>query len=399
MSDSNQSAAATTAAEPKSEPQPQNPLKTPRQCRYIRTGGDQCRGRALTGNHYCHSHKQNRQPTFAGVKGYDRVAFLEDHASIELVTSQIMQGLLDRTVEPDRARAAASLLTVSNTTVRDRLAHERWLLRNKLPLPEQVEETIRLDCDELAPEKEYRGPTGTFEPQWSVSKYIYEQQCEQAGKPSPTCAADFPASGWLTEDEIKETPADFAARYEARIAELKRQRKEEDQAEAAAAAHAQHRQQNDGDQNGAAQNNHEPQAEASEPQPESQQTTSEPQPETSPETTLDLNAVAEPERLSVPCTLSPAPCKGVPAPGHYQSICSKQITCRTYPPMGTSPRPPKASDSHQERAAKTPTSPTRPAAKRKGSSPRPLPILSFDEQATRYFARSESHRATPSTLP
>jgi hypothetical protein len=206
----------TTAA----ETEPQNPLRKPRQCRHLKTGGEQCRNRALIGHHFCQSHKFNRHPTFAGVKGYDRVAFLEDHASIQLSLSQVMQGLLDRSVAPPIARTFFYGCSVANATLRDLRAHERWLLEHKLPLPEPVEETVRLDGDELAPDREYRGPGDTFEPQWSFSKFRYEQLCSRLGRPMPTCAADFPASGWLTEDEIAEDPRAWDQRYQARIANL-----------------------------------------------------------------------------------------------------------------------------------------------------------------------------------
>lgn len=57
-----------------------NPFTAPRRCRYIKTSGEQCKGRAMLGNHYCYCHKQNRNPRMAPVHGYDRVAFLEDTA-------------------------------------------------------------------------------------------------------------------------------------------------------------------------------------------------------------------------------------------------------------------------------------------------------------------------------
>jgi hypothetical protein len=202
------------------EPTPINPTKKPRQCRFIKTNGEQCRSGAMTGNHYCFSHKFNRKPSFTGVRGYDRVAFLEDSASIQLILSQVLQGLLDHLVDPNTARSAFYGCSVAAGMVRFEHARERWLAENKQPVPEQVTETTKSeDSEPLAPEKEYRGPTGTFEPQWSFAKYLYEQQCEQAGKPKPTCAADFPASGWLTEDEIKEGPDAFNERLNARSLE------------------------------------------------------------------------------------------------------------------------------------------------------------------------------------
>jgi len=213
-----------TEPTPAAEPQPANPMRKQRQCRYIKTSGEQCRAQAMTGNHYCYSHKYNRRPTFTGVKGYDRVAFLEDAASIQLALSQTMQGLLDRDLDHNTARAVFYGCAVASGLVRLDFVRERWLTENKQPIPGQVTETSKSeDSEPLAPEHEYRGPSGVFEPQWSFSKYLYEQQCEEMGQPKPTCAADFPASGWLTDDEVAEDPEDFAKRYRTRKLKLSEQ--------------------------------------------------------------------------------------------------------------------------------------------------------------------------------
>jgi hypothetical protein len=329
---------ATTAA---ADPEPQNlknPLRKTRQCQYIRAGGERCRANALTGSHYCHSHKYNRKPSLTGVKGYDRVGFLEDTASIQLCCSQILQGVFDRTVDNATARTSFYGLSVATSALRDLRAHERWLAQNKLPLPEQVSETVREDGEEMAPEKEYRGPSGTFEPQWSVSKYMYEQQCEKAGIPKPTCADDFPESGWLTEDEVTEDPHEFAERYRARLKEIDRLRKEFEDAVAAL---------NEGP--------------TSKPKPkeaaietdEDEDPVPEPAPSTAPDSTndsapsstggLDLNAATE---VPVPGARQPLPGKAQPmahnpaAPvlkkRHYYRKSSKQTTSQpqTHPHPG-----------------------------------------------------------------
>ena len=197
------------------------PTTKPRRCRYIKTAGDQCRAKAMTGNHYCYSHKYNRMPTFAGVKGYDRVAFLEDAASIQLILSQAMQGLLERSLDHHSARSMFYGCQVASGLVRLDMLNQRWLAENNQSIPEQVTETTKSENSEpLGVDEEYRGPTGTFEPQWSFSKYLYEQQCEEMGQPKPTCAADFPASGWLTDEEVKEDPEEFVKRYRARRLKL-----------------------------------------------------------------------------------------------------------------------------------------------------------------------------------
>jgi hypothetical protein len=171
----------------------------------------------MTGNHYCFSHKYNSKPAFTGVKGYDRVAFLEDAASIQLILSQAMQGLLDRTLDHHSARSMFYGCAVATGLVRLDMMNQRWLAENKQPFPEPVAETTNNESFEpLGVDEEYRGPTGTFEPQWSWSKYLYEKECEELGQIRPTCAADFPASGWLTEEEMKETNEEWAKRTKGR---------------------------------------------------------------------------------------------------------------------------------------------------------------------------------------
>jgi hypothetical protein len=221
MSDT--TAAETTAAETQAHtPGPATTTHTrhgKRRCRYIRTAGEQCDGPAMTGKHYCWHHDQNRNPKLANIPGYSRINFLEDTASIQLSISQAMQGLLDHTIEVDRARAIFFAASVSNSVLRTVIMQRRWSAEHKQPTPEPVTETTMVDREPLGPDQEYRGPNNTFEPQWSFAKYLYEQQCEQAGRPKPTCAEDFPASGWLTEDEIKEGPDAFNERLNARSLE------------------------------------------------------------------------------------------------------------------------------------------------------------------------------------
>ena len=244
MSDTSAAAAPAPGRQPHSNsqtsstPHPQNPLNRPRQCRYIKTSGEQCRANALKGNHYCHCHKLNRKPTFAGVRGYDRVAFLEDTASVVLSVSQIMQGLLEGAVEPRIATAAFYGGSVALSAARLNFARERWLHHTSQSLPEQVAETVREDGDELAPDREYKGPDQVHQPQWSFSKYRYEQECERLGKPKPTCDADYPPSGWLTEAELEEQKTDPKAmceRYDARIRELEKEKAARDAQETAEA--------------------------------------------------------------------------------------------------------------------------------------------------------------------
>lgn len=139
------------------------------------------------------------------------------------MVSQTMQGLLDHVVDQGAARTVFYGCQVASGLVRLDMLRERWLAESRQPAPESVTETTLVDLEQLAPDEEYRGPSGIFEPQWSMAKYLYEQECERVGRPKPTSAADFPASGWLTEEEITEDPDEFNDRYRAQIDELGKQ--------------------------------------------------------------------------------------------------------------------------------------------------------------------------------
>ncbi|HEX4066702.1 MAG TPA: hypothetical protein VHZ09_11825 [Acidobacteriaceae bacterium] len=204
-------------SEPNPSAEKEQPLLPKQRCRHIKTGGEQCRSLAMTGNHYCWHHRWYRKPHYTGVKGYDRVAFLEDVASVQLILSQSMQGLIDRTLDPTMARTLFYGCQVASGLVRLDMNHQRWLVENKQQPEEPVREATDIGTDPLAPAQEYRGPDGQFEPYWSFSKYMYEQQCEQAGRPKPTCPADMPPSGWMDEEEYFEDPAEWNQRYDEKI--------------------------------------------------------------------------------------------------------------------------------------------------------------------------------------
>jgi len=85
------------SASPVPEPKPH--------CRAIKTDGHRCRGLALDGLHLCYHHFHHRHPALAD-KDHISVPLLEDHASIQLVMTQIVHGLFAHTLDPVRARTA-----------------------------------------------------------------------------------------------------------------------------------------------------------------------------------------------------------------------------------------------------------------------------------------------------
>ncbi len=88
------------------EPGARIPEPEPRpQCRAIKTDGTRCNGIVLKGLHLCWSHFHHRHPALAD-KDHISIPLLEDHASIRLVMTQIVHGLLSMKLDPARAKAA-----------------------------------------------------------------------------------------------------------------------------------------------------------------------------------------------------------------------------------------------------------------------------------------------------
>ena len=82
------------------------PCNLPRpHCRAIKTDGTRCNGLVLKGLHLCWSHFHHRHPALAD-KDHISIPLLEDHASIRLVMTQIVHGLLSMKLDPARAKAA-----------------------------------------------------------------------------------------------------------------------------------------------------------------------------------------------------------------------------------------------------------------------------------------------------
>jgi hypothetical protein len=209
---------AAEAAEPKKKFDPENPdPNIIRACRSLTTRGIPCRQRAVKGQDFCVRHFERNKINLS-ISDQVAVPLLEDDSAIQLMLTKILSGLLNGQIQGSIASKAIYCCQVANST----LARAERKKSGDKPAPVE-EPVVELHFDYagnlVGPREEYRGPTGTFEPQWSFAKYLYEQQCEQAGKPKPTCAADYPESGWLTEEEIKEGPDVFNERLNARSLE------------------------------------------------------------------------------------------------------------------------------------------------------------------------------------
>ncbi len=194
--------------------------KPKRRCRCLRTNGIQCNSWTL-GDHgnFCYTHSHYRHPECPRKGSKIVMPLLEDHSAIQLVLSQLAHGIFSGALDNASARTLAYICQVAAFTL------PRPAAPNAKSAPATIQEPVAEivttpDGEHLAPIEKYQGPTGTFEPQWSFSKYMYEKQCEELGQPKPTCAADYPASGWLTEEEMKEDPEEWIKRTQAHKLEL-----------------------------------------------------------------------------------------------------------------------------------------------------------------------------------
>jgi hypothetical protein len=210
-----------------STPAPRSPeaqvppqAKPKRRCRSLTIKGIQCNSSTLPGGNFCHTHSHYRHPECPKKGSKIVMPLLEDHSAIQLILSQVAHGIFSGELDNATARSLSYVCQVAAFTLpRPVAAHAKSAVAATIQEP--VAEVVTTpDGEYLGPLEKYQGPTGTFEPQWSWSKYLYEKECEQLGETKPTCAADYPASGWLTEEEMKEDPDDWKKRTKAHKAEL-----------------------------------------------------------------------------------------------------------------------------------------------------------------------------------
>jgi hypothetical protein len=118
MSDDANALNPETQAQPNPEPGAQCPAPGARNapCRAITTAGQRCKNDALDNSHLCYSHARHRHPTLPHPTQVS-IPLLEDHASVQLVTTQVIHGLLTLKMEPDRARTILYALSIVASTL------------------------------------------------------------------------------------------------------------------------------------------------------------------------------------------------------------------------------------------------------------------------------------------
>lgn len=123
MSDTTADSVPTTPAE--TDP------NVPYYCRYLTTKGEQCRQIALNGRNFCFAHRDTN-PAFG--YGSVRVPVLEDHASIQLMLTKILHGLLNDHLPLNIAGKAIHCCQVAVSTLPRPVAY-RPRPGEKLPAP------------------------------------------------------------------------------------------------------------------------------------------------------------------------------------------------------------------------------------------------------------------------
>ncbi|HKR28216.1 MAG TPA: hypothetical protein VJS11_12210 [Acidobacteriaceae bacterium] len=110
------------------------PSTRPR-CRALTVGGHRCKNKVLGGLHLCFSHYRNRRPALPDQPKNVSVPLLEDRSAIQLMTTQILHGILSHRLDPERARVALYAIRIAALTLpRPRQQPE--------PQPAEADETV-----------------------------------------------------------------------------------------------------------------------------------------------------------------------------------------------------------------------------------------------------------------
>ena len=204
MSDPN-----TTYPEVLTTPSETNP-NVPYYCRYLTTKGEQCRQIALNGRNFCYAHR-DPEPDFGFRK--IKVPVLEDSASIQLMLTKILHGLLNDHFPAAVASKAIYCCQVAASTIARPVAY-RPKLGEKLPAePMAVMEIYKDQQGNLmGPLEEYHLPAAPPEPESARAKARAEwDKCvaHHYWCPGPTAAykcADCQRVAQLCSEPPKEEP-------------------------------------------------------------------------------------------------------------------------------------------------------------------------------------------------
>lgn len=366
-----------------------------RRCRYLTVRGLQCNSTALRGHNFCHTHSNFRHPELPPKGSRVVLPLLEDHSSIQLVLSQIAQGLLSGAIDKDTACALAYTCQVATCTLPRPVAPRSKPADQPTPPQQPVAEvTVSPDGEPLGPDEPYRAPGGA-PPTWSFDKFLLDQHCQLLNLPPVTRPEDLPPSGWLTEEEMKERKRDPEGFFDDLHENIRNVHQQADllgllpPIETRPCAFSQC------SGPGSPKPCNDCKRERKEHAERLELKASGPDP-----AILDtLNASTEPD---VPKTDSgpeapdhgsqiarPRPGSSLPAPGSSLDIKLDNSPNPHIPNTRTSRAQPGGTPSRRPRCSRKPGS----------AVPEPLPLLSFDERSTRYFAHASRTRGRLRNCP
>jgi hypothetical protein len=131
-----------------------------RRCRSLRVNGLQCNSTAIRGQDFCHTHKHYGRPECPKKGSKIVMPLLEDHSAIQLVLSQVAQGLFSGTLQPAEARALSYSCQVAACTMPRPVSVRPRPTEQNTRIQEAVAEVFTgPDGEPIGPIEKYCGPT------------------------------------------------------------------------------------------------------------------------------------------------------------------------------------------------------------------------------------------------
>jgi hypothetical protein len=173
---------------------------THRVCRYLTVRGLPCRQRPLIGQDFCYQHGKHRHPVCPSGPNVV-VPLIENPETVQLITTQVTQGIFAGTIDSVRAGKILYACQVAALTF-PRPARLKPAQEQATPAEPVTEVFEAPDGELLGPAESTPAAPATFGEVWSYDKYRYEKECERLGRSLPATPADMPAAGWLDPDAL-----------------------------------------------------------------------------------------------------------------------------------------------------------------------------------------------------
>lgn len=170
-----------------------------RTCRYLTVRGLPCQQNPLIGQDFCYQHGKHRHPVCPSGPTAT-IPLIENSETVQLITSQVAQGLFAQTLDPIRAGKILYACQVAAMTFPRPARLQPVQAQPVEPVTEVFESP---DGELLGPAECTPASRARFDAAWSFDKFRYEQECERLGQPLPQTPADMPAAGWLNPDDLE----------------------------------------------------------------------------------------------------------------------------------------------------------------------------------------------------